>query len=186
MLTQNEIQFTCLRCGHCCKRIMILQDGVRMGLCLLPGEKKLFKKFPKAVLPYIALRKPGRDRRQVVAYQMVESPCPLYDDITQTCTVYENRPIACKSYPFSSYYFKVGYSLEANCAWAETERENITFGKTPIRAGREQDAATVAMGKFFAGLNRRMRRTGYTQLLVFDAETRKWNAIGQVPRSEVP
>lgn len=181
MFTPNEIEFTCLRCGHCCNRIVILQDGVRMGLCLLPGEKKLFKRFPKTVLPYIALRKPGHSRRQVVAHQMIKSPCPLYDATAQTCTAYAKRPIACKAYPFSSYFFKAGYSLEANCAWAKTEQASIKFGETPIRAGKEQDAAATAMGEFFVSLNRRMRRTGYTQLAVFDSETRKWFDIGEVP-----
>ena len=181
MPTQTEVRFTCLRCGYCCNRIMILQNGVHMGLCLLPGEKKIFKAFPQSVLPYIALRKPGRPRRQIVAHQMIESPCPLYDATAQSCTAYAKRPIACKSYPFSSYYFKVGYSLESNCAWSKTEHESITYGETPIRAGSEQDAAVMAMGKFFVGLNHRMRRTGYTQLTVFDAETRKWLDIGEVP-----
>lgn len=152
-----------------------------MGLCLLPGEKKIFKAFPQSVLPYIALRKPGRTRKQrVVAYQMVESPCPLYDATTHSCTAYAKRPLACKSYPFSTYYFKVGYSLESNCAWAKAEHESINFGETPIRAGSEQDAAVQAIGEFFMGLNRKMHRTGYTQLIVFDAETRKWLAIGEV------
>jgi len=153
-----------------------------MGLCLLPGEKKLFKKFPNATLPYIALRKPGRDRRQVVCYQLIRSPCPLYDSTTQTCTVYEKRPTACKAYPFSAMYDGEGaYSLESTCAWAQTERANINYGETPVRPGPEQNVAVSAMGDFFTKLNRRMRTTGYTQLIIFDAETRKWVDIGTVP-----
>ena len=176
----GEVPFTCLRCGHCCNRILITQDGVHMGLCLFPGEKKLFKKFPNATLPYIALRKPGHDRRQVVCYQLIQSPCPLYDAVTQTCMVYENRPTACKAYPFSAMH-DGAYSLENTCGWARAEQVNLNYGETPVRPGADQNRAVSAMGDFFVKLHKRMRRTGYTQLIIFDVETHKWVDIGRVP-----
>jgi len=177
-----EKRFSCLRCGQCCTRILIMQDGVRMGLALLPGEEKIFKPFPDAVLPYIALQKPGRPRKRIVAYQLVQEPCPMYDAATKTCTAYTKRPTICKAYPFSAMYNGGGgYSIETSCTWIKAEKDSIEYGKTPMRAGEDQNVAVSAVADFFIGLNRRMRRTGYTQLLIFDAESLKWTGIGEVP-----
>lgn len=178
----SDVKFVCRRCGHCCNRITIPRDGICIGVCLLPNEEKPFKRFPDAVLPYIALRKPGRRRMQIICHQMVQTPCPLYDAATKTCTGYAERPTACRAYPFSPLYdTNGGYSIETTCAWSKSEIDGIEYGKTPVNIGAEQDAAVLAMSNFFTGLNKRMRRTGYTQLILFDAESHKWIGVGEVP-----
>lgn len=178
----TEKQFACLQCGHCCNRILIMRDGVRMGLCLLPGEEKLFDAFPDAVLPYMALQKPGRPRMRIVAHQLVHEPCPLYDAATKTCTEYAKRPVTCKAYPFSLMYGTGGaFSIETTCTWIQAERDGIEYGKTKMQIGADQNMGVHAMEAFFMSLHDRMRRTGYTRLIMFDAGTREWRAVGEVP-----
>lgn len=162
-----------MNCGHCCERIVVKQLDISVGLCLLPGEKTLFKAFPDAVEPYIGLRKPGRNRIKIVCHQMLQAPCPLYDPVTRTCTQYEKRPVACIAYPFSPMHD--GYSVEATCTWAK--RESIEFGITSIHAGAEQDAAVAKLDSFFAGLSQRMRRGGWTVLVMFDVHSMSWVEI---------
>ena len=168
-------------CGHCCNRIIVSQDTGCAGLCLLPGEEAIFAAFPHAVLPYLALQKPGRTRKRIVAHQMVQEPCPLFDAATKTCTIYSKRPTTCKAYPFSPVYEVGGtYSIEGTCTWVKTEQDGIEYGKTSVRAGEDQNIAVQALENFFIGLNKRMRRTGYTQLLIFNVESREWLGVGEV------
>lgn len=164
------LRFECLRCGNCCNRIRIDQFGIAQGLSLLPGEEKLFAAFPDAILPYTAIRQPrsGKSRIKIICYQMVQEPCPLYDPDTKTCTQYEKRPMVCREYPFSSG----GTSLEANCGWKKAE--SIKYGETAVIRGKEQEKGESELVSFFMGLNLRMRRTGYTKLLMFDIKLREW------------
>jgi len=146
--------------------------GSHSGLCLLPGEKKLFAAFPDAVMQYIGIRKPGRSRIKVVAYQMVQSPCPLF--VAGSCTRYADRPVACRAYPFSC--LRDGVSLEMTCPWSKSY-DHLEMGVTQIRAGGVQYAAAAKMKAFFIGLHRRMQRTGYTRLMMFDVVTAEWVEI---------
>ena len=167
------MRFECLKCGHCCERIVIEQFGIHIGLCLLPGEKKLFKAFQDAVVPYIGLRKPGRDRIRIVCHQMIRAPCPLYDSTTRQCTRYEDRPVSCRAYPFSGMPGRRGgYSVEQNCSW--TKSISMEYGTTTIQAGAEQDAAAAKLDSIFAGLSRRMHRDGWTELVMFDVHSMSW------------
>ncbi len=167
------LRFECLRCGQCCNRIRIDHLGIAQGLSLLPGEEKLFAAFPDAILPYTAIRKPrqGKSRIKIICYQMVQEPCPLYDPDTKTCTQYKKRPMVCREYPFSSG----GTSLEANCGWKKAEV--IKYGETAVIRGKEQIKGELEMTAFFKGLNQRMRRTGYTKLLMFDINRHEWVQI---------
>jgi hypothetical protein len=61
------------------------------------------------------------------------------------------------------------------CPWSKSHE--FERGKTQIRAGAEQDAGSAKMKAFFIGLNRRMKRTGYTRLMMLDVVTAKWIEI---------
>lgn len=167
-----SLTFECRRCGHCCNRIVVETDGSHLGLCLLRGEEKLFAAFPDAVLPYIGIRRPGRLRIRTVTHQMVQAPCPLLG--AEGCTRYADRPTACQAYPFTSLLD--GVSLEMTCPWSRS-LQGIEPGRTQVRPGDEQDAGVAKMKDFFVGLRRRMRRTGYTRLMMFDVVTAEWVEI---------
>jgi len=164
--------FECLRCGHCCERIVVKGlGGIYVGLCLFPGEEKLFEAFPDAILPYIGLRKrAGKPRVETICYQMVQAPCPLFDRVNKTCTRYDDRPCVCKAYPFSGMCN--GYSLEQHCGWVK-ELGEVEFGKTALRAGAVADAAVVDSQSFFMSLHQRMQRTG-ERMAFYDASNDVW------------
>lgn len=164
--------FECLRCGHCCERIIVEGlGGIKFGLCLFPGEQKLFDAFPDALLPYIGLRKrAGKLRVETICYQMIQAPCPLYDPVSRTCTRYDERPSVCRSYPFSG--MGDGYSLEQHCSWAK-ELGEVEFGKTVLRAGDVADAAIVDKQHFFMSLHQRMQRTG-ERMVFYDMGSGGW------------
>lgn len=164
--------FECLRCGRCCERIIaeVLGD-IKFGLCLFPGEEKLFEAFPDAILPHIGLRKrAGKPRVEVVCYQMIQAPCPLYDRVNKTCTRYDERPRVCRSYPFSGMFD--GYSLEQHCAWVK-ELGEMTVGETALQAGDVADAAIEEDNLFFMSLDPRVQRTG-ERMVFYDMSRDVW------------
>lgn len=164
--------FECLRCGHCCERIIVEGlGGIKFGLCLFPGEQKLFDAFPDALLPYIGLRKrAGKLRVETICYQMIQAPCPLYDPVSRTCTRYDERPRVCMGYPFSG--IGDGYSLEQHCSWVK-ELGEVELGKTVMRAGSVPDAAIVDDQSFFISLDQRMKRTG-ERMVFYDMSNDVW------------
>ena len=83
-------QFRCLRCGKCCT--------MGIGIALLPREYRLLKKIapiklgiPKSKFKELTYAKNG-DR-------FIKYPCPFYGD--NSCIIYNDRPIACRTYPLS-------------------------------------------------------------------------------------
>ena len=176
--------FECGRCGHCCSRILVdpYKNGVLHGLILFEDEIELFAEFPGAVQPYMAMQKSrGKPDRVIVCYQMVQEPCPLWDAVAKTCTQYEERPATCKAYPFSGM-FGGGCSVEATCEWYKMA--DLVFGVTQIVLGEVQCQANEVIDLFFDNLNNEMRRTGYTNLMEFDPELRKWSRLAVVPEPE--
>lgn len=171
-----SLRFECLRCGHCCERIIVDAIGISQGLSLLSGEERLFAAFPDAILPHTAIRNPrkNKSRIKIINYQMVQEPCPLYDPVTKTCTQYDKRPATCRAYPFSDR-LDGSNPVEATCGWSKAAK--IEYGKTSVGRGTEQDTAAFEIQAFFWALNQRMRRTGYTELLFFDAKLREWVRI---------
>lgn len=81
----------CKKCGHCCKhqrtRMELYQDEIKL--------------FPKgSFIPYIGYGD-SKSNITVLLYKLIPSRCPLYNDEVG-CTIYEERPIICKRFPFNN------------------------------------------------------------------------------------
>jgi len=80
----------CLTCANCCKTtspIFIPRDIERLS--------KAFKlKVPEFIAQYLHLDKDND-------YVLNQTPCPFLDN-ENFCTVYENRPNACREYPHTN------------------------------------------------------------------------------------
>ncbi len=75
--TMNAIAlFECEKCGFCCKFMP----------CDLSEEE---------ILSYKKLAKP-EDWEDATH---LKAPCPFFDDVTSRCTIYDKRPIICKTFP---------------------------------------------------------------------------------------
>ena len=92
----STINYKCINCGECCKRLLISRQGVTKGLPLLTHEKNLFNK--KDVSPSYGLgTSPENDTFKIIAYQMNKMICPhrKYGG----CIIWAYRPTICRSYP---------------------------------------------------------------------------------------
>ncbi len=68
------------------------------GLMLFPNEVKLFRKG--AIKPCLAIGKsPTHSRFKIITYQLTEDICPHLKN--NSCTIYQERPLVCKGYPFT-------------------------------------------------------------------------------------
>jgi len=167
-----DLTFECQGCGCCCNRIRIQHFGMTIGLALLPGEEDLFNVYPGAVKPYMGLRRMrGKGHNaELVCYQMVQDPCPLYDRILKRCTRYEDRPMACREYPFSNNPSLC--DMERHCTWFKSQ-DAVTFGETSVMMAPGQNAAMIRINSFFLSLHDRMKKER-SMLVMFDVATDEW------------
>lgn len=167
-----ENKFNCLKCGDCCRRIVINQQNMTVGLCLLPNEVKLFKSFPGSVLPYIGLKKIDSTEIEIVNYQMVIDPCPLLDLITNQCKKYKKRPTICKEYPFSALFD--GLSLENSCSSVKLNYNDVECGKTKINAGIVQKKAMIKLSRHYFNTGQKLQADKDLRLFILDCKKQEW------------
>jgi len=87
-------EFKCLECGDCCKN---LRSNKKFGLLLLPSEIDLFP-HDKEELCLGKGISPNHPEFVIWGFQLIDDTCPhLFEN---RCTIYENRPMVCRAYPF--------------------------------------------------------------------------------------
>lgn len=109
-------EFKCLKCGNCCKTLVgserklidyeppcFIGEGVSPIIALaiptlniMDWEKDLFPK--DVVVPNLIVYDLISNRTIVINYTLNTESCPLVKE-DNTCSVYENRPLQCKSFP---------------------------------------------------------------------------------------
>lgn len=109
-------RFNCIRCGKCCKNLLLKDEEILRGLTLLPEETSNFPKT--SVMPAIGIgTSPDEDDFRIFVYQIVNDTCPNLSG--KSCKIYDDRPTSCRQYPFSlsfdntSKNILIGYDL--NC-----------------------------------------------------------------------
>lgn len=91
-------EFTCIRCGKCCRSLLSEDRGILRGLTLLPEELHLFRE--DVVRAAIGVgRRPHDSKFKVLAYQLAVDPCPHLEETG--CAIYGDRPSSCRQFPFS-------------------------------------------------------------------------------------
>lgn len=107
----------CNRCGECC-------TNLTGGLDLLPEEIQYFPK--NRYKPQTGYGK-TKHSIKILSYSLIGKCCPLYDK-TVGCTIYENRPLICKSFPISLH--NNFYGIDHHC-------KNAPEDETPMRVKEE-------------------------------------------------
>ena len=87
------LQFTCTQCGECCSGepgyVWVDQSEIdAMAVQLQMTSEAFEKRFTRAV---------GTDRSLV---EYPDGDCILLDPTTRKCSVYQSRPIQCRTWPF--------------------------------------------------------------------------------------
>lgn len=129
---REHIPFECLKCGECCKNLVLDLQGLRKGLFLLPDERKLFNK--NVLKPALGKGKNPNNRNfKILAFQLTENICPHLKN--SQCDIYNERPTSCRAYPVSYvpdmnghffFNFDAGCSLVSNIKGNKGDRVEIT------------------------------------------------------------
>lgn len=116
------MEFRCIEeCAQCCieREYFPEKKFGKIGVLILPEEKERIEKIAKEkgievlILPRIGIsNKKNLESIEVLAFQMMGiekngNTCPFLDTITTKksphggypCKIYENRPLACRTYP---------------------------------------------------------------------------------------
>ncbi len=92
----SALDFVCVKCGECCRNLLVYAGSA--GLMLFPEEVKLFKKTD--VRPCLAVGKSlTHSSFKILTYQLKLNVCPHLEG--NSCTMYLERPNACRGYPFA-------------------------------------------------------------------------------------
>ncbi|QEN06403.1 YkgJ family cysteine cluster protein [Thiospirochaeta perfilievii] len=124
---ENGLNFTCQRCSGCCRHepgyvFLSEEDVKKMCKRLDLSRKKFIKKYCKVA-----------DLIGVKRLSLIEKPnndCIFWDN---GCTVYEARPLQCKSFPFWAH------NLINEESWASVVESCPGAGQGELRSKDEID-----------------------------------------------
>lgn len=105
---KKKFVFNCTRCGKCCADrgpIPLVMEDLelwaknRVVANMLPYLK--FILTPKKTLDLVFTRQIGNQFEETPekAEENQDSSCPMYNKEKKECTIYENRPLSCRTYP---------------------------------------------------------------------------------------
>jgi len=99
---EKGFYYTCIRCGECCCRpgsVFFTAEEMKKAAAMLGTTVKSFK------------HKYVTDKLVDVFELYTESSCPFYIE-EEGCSIYEARPLQCKTYPFWKNNFTSQEALE--------------------------------------------------------------------------
>ena len=88
------LDFTCIKCGKCCRNLLVEDWGITNGLELT--DKEIDLSDPKFVKPHMGLG--NLKTVNIISYQLNLAVCPYIDE-KNNCKIYNRRPLVCQSYP---------------------------------------------------------------------------------------
>lgn len=109
--------FECLKCGNCCRNFG--SDGSFSGLPLFEWEKEEFEKIAKEkkinleIKPTNILFDKMSKEYVCLTFSMKNQPCPFLKN--NVCSIYEKRPIVCRSFPLARNPMIDDENLGMNC-----------------------------------------------------------------------
>jgi Fe-S-cluster containining protein len=129
---KDGLQFTCSQCGDCCTGgpgyVWLRDEDIEVLAAKLHMEVDAFER------KYV--------RRVGVGRSLVEYPdgdCVFFDPRQRNCTVYDARPLQCRTWPFW------GSNLESPLAWKHTCQKCPGSGQGQFFSLEEIEARAAAM-----------------------------------------
>ena len=92
---QIQMDFSCRRCGHCCRVAdpidLYPKDIRRLASLFNISEEEAIKEYTI----------PHPSETDLLAFKAT-APCRFYDDAQKVCKIYQARPMVCRCSPFLS------------------------------------------------------------------------------------
>jgi Fe-S-cluster containining protein len=128
---KDGLQFTCTQCGDCCTGapgvVWVTDEELQEIAKLLGksiGEVRLF--HTRIVNGRVSLTEYGN------------GDCTFFDPRKRSCTVYESRPVQCRTWPFWNSHLKSPETWQSVCETCPGSGQGTFFSLEQIeeRAGR--------------------------------------------------
>lgn len=164
--------FRCLKCGTCCRNLVVNMGEWTLGLFLLPDEVKLFPEDKIVPMWGIGLKGRSRPRPEAVgAFQLDLKSCiHLTED--NLCQIYAQRPLICHAHPLSLSIEKghvISASVNAVCKGATS---NIRVKLSDCFPDDVLKASATASAYL-----ERMFRESQNLVWLFDLGSHKWKRV---------
>lgn len=180
-----DVHFSCLRCGSCCRSLRTREHDYTLGLFLFPKEVEMLNQLGSArslklkIFPQqgtttkkaTLVDKPNK----IFSYQLEDSTCPFLNEETNGCSIYDERPVACRAFPILT---PSPLGFIPDCTWVKS---NIpTFSSSfPMSPDRNLDDEIRSASRI-VNWNRKWCKTA-KRFWTFDLQTKHWIAHS-VPR----
>lgn len=175
------MKFKCLKCGYCCRNLIIkapINDHtVKLGLFLMPSERKLFPLDQIKPMYGAGIKGRSRPRPKVVSsYQFSGNVC-LHLTKDNLCRIYDSRPISCKEYPLE-FGLKPIISLGINpcCSWKKKYFPDYQIGDALPKGSVDLSELIQYMRVVLNYLQRFPKK--YDVLWMYDLDTNRWCRSG--------
>ena len=154
----NEHTFQCQGCAKCCTNLIIDDEA---GLLLLPEETHYFP--ADMISPCQAVGSyPGDSKFTIITYQLNRNICPKLND--NKCTIYENRPITCRSFPVIDSSTRPGLDVAGECTEVKEIIEKYGRGvrtNIPQGYGEAHEVLRIRTNPFYLLPNLSFKRWVY-------------------------
>ncbi len=130
-------KFTCLRCIHCCffsspeEGPVLLHHEVEKlkGIALKKGIELEFSELGRGLYRWI-----------------IRGFCPFYDIRRRSCSIYPERPFACRMFPLLLNPESGELSVSRMCDWVEANFQGI-INSDPQKVFPEEISSAIAVFK---------------------------------------
>jgi len=136
---------------------------------LFPDEVKLFKKIN--IKPCLAIGKSlTHGSFKILTYQLTENMCPHFQE--NSCTIYQERPLACKAYPFvtSDNLEKADLAFSLDCTFIKESM--VKYGGTHKFAHCKSIEAKLDLTEKLQDYN--ILRNRKSRKWIYNLKTEKW------------
>lgn len=171
------MSFHCLRCGACCRDLIIKFGKANVGLFLTLNEKNLFPSYMVSPMWAVGTKGRSRPRPEVKNYQLNVKDCP-YITPQNVCRIYSHRPLICRAYPLSIHANPLTMKIEAASVDSKCKgcTDIPTQGTFQILGETFSDDILKANAQMVAYLAW-MFQTPYQRVWLYDVLEKQWKEI---------
>jgi len=119
----KPIQFKCLKCGRCCRKLYHIADGIYKGLTFYSDKLDLFPR--NLIFPSVGLGKSPDKIEFIREYQLNTHICPHIDE-DNNCKIYRKRPLSCRRFPLIEISdLEAGVAFGRSCMFIEKKESKL-------------------------------------------------------------
>jgi Fe-S-cluster containining protein len=179
------MRFQCLKCGFCCRNLVVDFGEWTLGLLLLPDEVNLFPQEKIAPMWGIGVKGRSRPRPEKVGVFQFNTKICVHLTEQNTCRIYAERPLICHAHPLNIQVAQgrlISASVNGSCKGV---------GKIPINSRIKLsdyfDDDVLEANTILSTYLERMFVESHGYVWLYDLASCKWKRVTQdsYPESEV-